>query len=230
MAIRSTAGHAVTALISAAATGWLMHTPSTDAMPPRASCVTAGAPVTRGTPAASAAVFAEPLIVVASDGNVTLRVEQQPLEWVLEQIAAKSGWSDVKQRAKGTTGPSDAAVPAVRTCAPASVETPANAPGVLRAIERGGEAERYAALLQARSVGIEVPAAKLESLFETDVSERVRLLAFESYVEPLAGNGEALRNVLQAVLAVTDGAVQREAKRRLDELIESERAEWSVRR
>jgi hypothetical protein len=28
---------------------------------------------------------------VSSDGQVTLRVEQQPLEWVLEQIAAQGG-------------------------------------------------------------------------------------------------------------------------------------------
>ena len=48
----------------------------------------------------------DPLIAVSSDGNVTLRVEQQPLEWVLEEIAKQSRWSDIKERATATTSTS----------------------------------------------------------------------------------------------------------------------------
>lgn len=42
---------------------------------------------------------AQPLISVSSYGTVTLRIEQQPLEWVLDEIARQSGWPDVRARA-----------------------------------------------------------------------------------------------------------------------------------
>jgi hypothetical protein len=62
-----------------------------------------GAVKPSSTPAAASVASPEyraPFIAVSSDDNVTLRVEQQPLEWVLEQIAIQSGWSDVRERAR----------------------------------------------------------------------------------------------------------------------------------
>lgn len=228
MAIRSTAGYAITAVLSCA-TGWLMHSAAREPAVPARPSASLAAPAAAPAAAASTALDAGPLIVVASDGNVTLRVEQQPLEWVLEQIAAQSGWEDVKQRARATTtGAPIAAAPKRVVCGDAPIETPEQAQPLLRAIARGSEAERYDALLQARSMGVAVPDETLKSLFETDTSDRVRLLAFDNYVEPLTGSGEALRGVLQAALYVSDGAIQREAQRRLDELLESERTEAAV--
>src|SRR5688572_12646591 len=51
-----------------------------------AGAVASAAPAV--VPPTPAPKLEQPLIVVAGDGRVTLRVEQQPLEWVLEQIAS----------------------------------------------------------------------------------------------------------------------------------------------
>lgn len=76
----------IAALVGSAALGWCAH----DAATPAAAAVVAVAPPP--APVVSASPIPQaPLIAVASDGNVTLRVEQQPLEWVLEQIALQSG-------------------------------------------------------------------------------------------------------------------------------------------
>jgi hypothetical protein len=72
------------ALVGSAAVGWSAHEAATPAVVP---AVVVAAPA----PAKPNPVPEPPLIAVASDGNVTLRVEQQPLEWVLEQIALQSG-------------------------------------------------------------------------------------------------------------------------------------------
>ena len=213
--------YAAAALLSGAA-GWLMHAP--DPVPDRASGPLT--PPRSSQPSAAATrIDSGPLIAVFSDGNVTLRVEQQPLEWVLEQIAEQSGWADVKQRAGARTacGPALAAAPAPAVCAEASSLTPTQAKHLLGAIARGDEADRFDGLIQARTQGVPVPDDMLKSLFETDASERVRLLAFENYLEPRTGSVEATRSALQAALFVPNGAIQREAKRRLDELLESER-------
>jgi hypothetical protein len=94
MGIRMAAAFAATA-ISGVATGWWLHAPEPLVLP---ECHNAPA-VVASSAASTAPPSSVPLIAVASDGNVTLRVEQQPLEWVLEQIAAQSGWGDVRERA-----------------------------------------------------------------------------------------------------------------------------------
>lgn len=221
MTVRSIIGYGATALLSCTA-GWLMNVPAPTS--PRAPAALIAPSASRAN-AAPMQADSDPLIAVSSDGNVTLRVERQPLEWVLEQIAKQSGWNDVKQRAGATTasGAAVAAAPAPAVCAEASILTPAQAKQLLDAIERGGEADRYDGLLRARSDGVSVPDGMLKSLFETDSSERVRLIAFENYLEPRTGNVEAMRSALEAALYVPNGAIQSEAKRRLDELFESER-------
>jgi hypothetical protein len=207
-----TIAYAVTMAMSAAA-GWMARAP-------------AEAPESRAAPAAqprppialAAPADTTPLIAVSSDGNVTLRVEQQPLEWVLEQIAAQSGWADVKSRARSATAAASTAPEAV-VCA-----APVDASQLLQAIERGSEPERFDGLLRARSEGVTVPEQTLRVLYENDASERVRLAAFESYLELRADSREA-RQVLEAALYLPSAAIQREARRRLDELHEMERAD-----
>ena len=63
--------------------GWLLNAntlPQAEVAQPRPAAAAPGATAPQGADD-------KPLIMVASDGQVTLRVEQQPLEWVLEQLA-----------------------------------------------------------------------------------------------------------------------------------------------
>lgn len=218
----------------AAGAGWFARDASVASAP-------AARPAEQGTdrrvsaaaPAPSSTAQARPvapLIAVASDGNVTLRVEQQPLQWVLEQIAAQSGWTDVKERARAVkpagAAPAAAGTPAVADAAGVACPEPAprvDASRVLAAIERGAEEDRYNGLLQARSDGVQVGEQMLKTLFETDASERVRVEAFAEWLHSRADRPDTLREALQAALYVPSAAIQHEAKRRLDELNEAER-------
>jgi len=163
------------------------------------------------------------LIAVTDDGIATLRVEQQLLEWVLEEIAKQRGWPDLKQRTVAAkpadldtaAGQSDPSCPNPLAAAQATK--------LLKKIERGSELDRYDGLLQARSKGVSVPDDMLKTMFETDASERVRLLAFEGYLEARTGDADATRTALEAALYVPSSSLQGEAQRRLDEMVESER-------
>jgi hypothetical protein len=99
----------------------------------------------------------------------------------------------------------------------------ARAEPLLRTIERGDEAARHDGLLQARGAGIAVPDETLKTLFETDASDRVRLLAFESWLETRADNADAMRSALQAALYLPSAAIQNEARRLLSQLQDVER-------
>jgi hypothetical protein len=112
-------------------------------------------------------------------------------------------------------------------CIEAPVISAADAHHLFAAIERGSEAERFEGLLTAVSSSITVPDGLLKSMLETDASERVRLVALERYLEPRSGDPAALRTALEAALYVPNAAVQRESRRRLDELVESERPDPS---
>jgi hypothetical protein len=215
-------GYAATVVVSAAA-GWVLHAPGTASTSPAAPTTMTVAPRPAAAPRPATGTAA-PLIAVASDGTVTLRVEQQPLEWVLEQIAQQSGWSDVRARA----------IPAAASAAPSPAEagdtacpepvilSPADARRRLQAIEHGSESDRFDGLLQAGAEGAVVPDAMLKTIVETDASDRVRLLAFEHQLGSHSGEPSALRAALEAALYVPSAAIQREAQRRLDELRESE--------
>jgi len=219
-------GYLATALVSVAA-GWSLQSAPTA---PQPATATVAAATTRAAGLAAAQQVAQsdakPQIVVSSDGNVTLHVEQQPLEWVLEQIARQSGWRDVKARAGiGASGATvmPTATAADTACPEAPVLTSAQSEHLLQAIQRGSEPDRYQSLIRARSDGANVPDELLKQLYETDASERVRLTAFEAYLEPRSADSAVLRGVLQAALYVPNAAIQHEARKRLDELAESER-------
>lgn len=217
---RTLAGFVVTALLSGTA-GWLIH--GSDGAHETAAVRSDASIATRPSPS-TARADPGPVIVVASDGNVTLRVEQQPLEWVLEQIARQGGWTDAGRFALAKTSRSDPTGTAV-ACAETPPLTPAQTQKLLQSIQHGSEPDRFQGLLQARSDGVAVSDEVLKVLYETDASDRVRLLAFESYLEPRAGDGATLRRALESALYVPNGAVQQEARKRLDELIESERVD-----
>lgn len=181
-----------------------------------------------------AALPSQPLIAVASDGLVTLRVEQQPLEWVIEQIALQSGQGDLRQRIQhpgaAASAPADArelASAPEAACSEAPLVAAEDARRLFAAIEHGSEAERFDGLLAAVSSSVTVPEAMLKSMFENDASERVRLVALERYLEPRSGDPAALRAALEAALYVPSAAVQQDARRRLDELTAGERPDPS---
>jgi hypothetical protein len=182
-----------------------------------------------------AVAIGQPLIEVSTDGQVTLRVEQQPLDWVLEQIALQTGSGDLRERvwptgtaaASASTGAPSVASTHDGMCTAAPVVAAADARRLFAAIERGSEAERLEGLLVAVSSSITVPDALLKSKLETDASERVRRVALELYLEPRSGEPAALRTALEAALHVPNSAVQQEARRRLDELVESARPDPS---
>lgn len=229
--------HALTA-IGAATAAWLMH-PSAEetAAAPAAAAVTPA--TSAGTVAASRTDTArQPLIAVSSDGQVTLRVEQQPLDWVLEQIALQSGHAGLRGR-DGASADRTAAVPARASARQAgthddggasdcfvAAETPRRDPAqTLAAIERGSETDRYRGLLAARDDGLIVAPTTLRAIYETDLSERVRLAAFESWLEFNADRTDTVRSALESALLLPSAALQHEARRRLDELNAAERVD-----
>ena len=172
-----------------------------------------------------------PLIAVASDGRVTLHVDQQPLQWVLEEIERQAGDRPGGPRASAPAVPAARASTAVaaapgRAAAPVMAPAPAPsfgaapAPGAdpLGTLLRGSEPERYAGLQQALGGGGGMAPEGLQTLFETDGSPRVRLLAFEASLEAHAGDAAALRAALEAARRLPDAVLVEDATRRLDEL------------
>ena len=209
------AAHAATALVAAWA-GWFAH----------ASALPAPHPSPQPRPVPEHPL---PLIAVASDGKVTLRVEKRPLDWVLERIAVESGRAGlVPQKVSAS------AVPATRTAVP-SVPAPALAAcpesaavqvdpaRVLQSIDGGTEAERFQGLMIARSAGIGVAEPLLKRLFESRDSERVQLAAFEAYLALRADRPDALRAALEQAQHAPPASIQRDARQRLAELAELQR-------
>ena len=227
MDVREGMQRAAMAALCGVAGWWLrpLWAPSEAPTPPtatRPAAIAAAPPTAPPSP--------EPLIALAHDGNVTLRVEQQPLAWVLEEIARQSGApadralaartaAKVASAPVGTAAALDCAEPAAPK---ASSE---RAQQLLQAIEGGAESARYDGLIEARGSAVPLPDARLKTLFETDASDRVRLLALANYLEPRSGDAAALRSALQEALYVPNGAVQAEARRLLEQLQDYERVD-----
>ena len=119
-----------------------------------------------------------------------------------------------------TTGASHAPLPVPVAPQPAAL---------LQAITQGSDEERYAGLLRASPEdGLALPDETLQRLYQNDASDRVRLLAFQRYLEGRSGNLDELHNALQAGLAVPNEAVQTEARRRLNSLLGGEGIDTSL--
>ena len=177
------------------------------------------------------AAAAPPLVLVARDGNVTLRVEQQPLEWVLDELARQTGWNELKARGAAmkasptASGGASASASAGVACEPpAQPAHPApQAQALLATIQRGAEPDRWQALITARSEGVAVSPATLRTLYETDGSDRVRLEAFETYLEVVSHDRAKTRAVLEEAANLPTASLQREARARLQQLADAER-------
>lgn len=181
----------------------------------------------RAAPLAAATPQDQALIAISDDGRATLRVEQQPLDWVLEEIERQSGRRIARPAAPTLTDAALAAGPAVapeENCPVAAPAPQRDTTRLLQAIERGTETDRFEGLMQAREDGVVLPPDLLRSVYETDASERVRLVAFETWLESQGDTPEALRGALQAAALQSGTAVPAEARRRLEELRQSEPA------
>jgi len=220
--------HTATAVVAAAAV-WFANEP---ALPPPATV--AAQPPAPLQAAVARPVSSTPLIAVASDGNVTLRVEQQPLQWVLDEIAVQAGWPDLQPRACPAAVQVAAGTPATPPAAAVATPTPVLACSesaarqvdparVMQAIESGTEAERFQGLMLARSADVPVTEATLKHLFETGGSERVEVAAFEAYLALRADRPDDLRAALEAALYAPTATIRRDAAQRLHELREVER-------
>lgn len=234
MNVRQLGVYAVVAAISGGAGAWLTLTPpgTAGAAAPAPAKAAAGAAANSiATVAALTPRDRAPLIAVASDGTATLRVEQQPLEWVLEEIGKQSGWPDVNHRVgAGRRLVAAAAAPdgSVGGCTAASggVQPP---PSTLQqALAQGTDDERYDGLLRARGEGQSLPGDTLKRLYENDASDRVRSLAFQRSLEARASGVDEMRGALEAGLAVPNDAVRAEARRRLDSLLDGQGIDTSL--
>lgn len=94
---------------------------------------------------------------------------------------------------------------------------PADQAHVIRAFWGGTEDDQYDALTQALQLGIDLPADLLRQAFETGPSERVRLLAFTTYLDGTTSDVESVREALVSGTVNTSAAVQAEARKRLEE-------------
>ena len=227
---------AATTVVSAAA-GWFARAPE---VPAPAAQPAMGQPPAPAPARVESPAFTAPLIAVSSDGYVTLRVEQQPLHWVLEQISDQAGWPELLHgvcpavghaaggaSAASTVSGSPAAVvatpaPVLASC-PESAAAQVDATRVLHHIESGTEAERFQGLMVARSADITVAETTLKQLYETGPSERVQVAAFEAYLALRADSPDALQAALEAGLYAPAPNIQREARQRLAELREMQR-------
>lgn len=220
--------------VAAAVAGWMAHAVALpEPVPPPASAQSAPA----ASRAAAPTMLSAPFIAVSGDGLVTLRVEQQPLHWVLEQIAHQAKWPELFQRVRPSAPPDRttaapaapspalrvvAAAPALALCSEAAAAQ-ADPTQVLHSIEAGSEVQRFEGLMLARSAGLAVSESTLRTLYETGASERVQVAAFEAYLALRADKPDAIRAALQAGQYASSPHIQREASRRLAELQEVQR-------
>ena len=166
-----------------------------------------------GAPAPHTLFASGPLVAVAKDGRVTLHVDNESLSWVLAEIERQAGTPVAASR----TAPSDADPGATVAARPNASESAARPDEVLARVLRGSEPERYDTLVQSLNRGA-VSAETLKTLYQTDASPRVRLLAFEDAQEATEGDPVARRSELEAARVLPDPVVAEAAGRLLETL------------
>lgn len=136
------------------------------------------------------------------DGSASVQARRQPPQSILDELC--------RQGAALRPG----------ACGGASISTAggaANAAAALaQALREGSEAQRYDALVQSRTAGMLVAEDELMRLMAEGPSERVRLAAFDSYMELKSGDVDHLRGGLQAVLRIPYTPLQARAREQLD--------------
>ncbi|MFL6681842.1 MAG: hypothetical protein ACJ8IK_26130 [Burkholderiaceae bacterium] len=180
-----------------------------------ASAAAAGRPhdASSGAPAPHTLFAAPPTIALAPDGRVTLHVDGEPLQWVLAEIDRQAGHA-VSAAADHADSSRRIGAATETAC---SVARAPEAQDVVARVMRGTETERYDTLVQARSGGA-ISEEMLRTLYQSDASPRVRLLAFEYAQEATEGDPGARRAELEAARVLPDAVVAQEAGRRLEAL------------
>jgi len=158
-----------------------------------------------------------PVIDVTKDGRVTLHVDHESLSWVLAEIDRQAGSRvATNEVAMKETAPMDGdhgttvPVPQAAACGPRPED-------VLARVLRGTEEQRYDTLVQSLNGGA-MSAETLKTLYQTDASPRVRLLAFEDAQEDTVGDPAARRAELEAARLLPDPVVADAAARSLESL------------
>lgn len=186
--------------------GWGLGQASRGAKPPAVAHDEAPAPHT---------LFANgPLVAVGKDGRVTLHVDHESLSWVLAEIDRQAGAHVVTTLDKAPVAADRGATVAAR---PDAAESAVRPDEVLARVLRGSESERYDTLLQSLNGGA-LSADTLKTLYQTDASPRVRLLAFEDAQEATEGDPAARRTELEAARLLPDPVVAEAAGRLLEAL------------
>jgi hypothetical protein len=201
----------------AAAAGWAVR----GAQAPSAAPVVLAAAVR--PPAAPSPDAANPFGAVGRGGHVTQSVEQPPIASVPDRIGLQDGAVGAEPRARPDPPSGAPALAALPDKLAACAHPPVDAARMLQAIEHASEAERFDALSRARNAQVAVPDVTLRRLYETESSDRVALVALSIYLDRESAETKVLRPALEAALTAASAAVQSEARRRLDELAETER-------
>jgi hypothetical protein len=185
--------------------GWSLGQASRGAKPPVVAHDETPAPHT---------LFANgPVVAVGKDGRVTLHVDHESLSWVLAEIDRQAG-AHVTALDKAPVAADRASAVAER---PNATESAVRPDEVLARVLRGSESERYDTLLQSLNGGA-LSAETLKTLYQTDASPRVRLLAFEDAQEATEGDPAARRAELEAARLLPDPVVAEAAGRLLETL------------
>lgn len=209
-------GFALVAAVSGAA-GWLLsgqwHAAQVADAP--------GAARLDGAPRAGSGAAAAP-IQVHADGRVSLHLDRVPVEWALAELERRQPRQTSRPHAGGPAA--SGAEPVVCEAAEPAELGPRELEALQRNLRQGSDAERQAALVQAREAGVDLPPALLRQLFESDPSDAVRLQAFTSYLDAVADDPATLRAALESGSYNHSAAVQQEARRRAREWAEMEDA------
>lgn len=214
------------------ATGWVLNDQwrktGENAAQPVAEVSKSTIPAPSATPSSGPAQT-QPAVTLFGDGTMTVNFQHRTMQWLVDEIARQNG-GQVLAPAPVQDAAEQAALnrPKSAACKDSSaLQSEAcekeQELQTLQAIREGDEKARYEGLQTARSHGLPVPQETLKALYQTDTSERVRLLAFQQYVDVVQEAGiDETRATLQAALSSPSAAIQTEAKRLLDELEESE--------
>jgi len=167
-------------------------------------------------PLASGAPAAPPQsVMMLDDGHVSIHVDNAPIVWLLQELDRQGA----QLSAAVPVPPEDLAgsTPLLSSAPDAARPDSADRAHLAGTLGVGTEDDQYESLTQALQLGIELPADLLRQAFETGPSERVRLLAFTTYVDGLTSEVESVREALTSGTFSTSAAVQAEARKRLEE-------------
>jgi hypothetical protein len=211
-------------------TGWVLH--ALTATPDQAPTPAPAEEKPRGSLMAfpqSASDADADVVQLNGDGSATIRVQRRPPGWVVSELC-RQGARDVAGCARDVA---QASSPGGAAQTPSTTPQP---PGtgdeqILRRLKDPNEQARFQGLMQAREEGVLVPKATLLALMRNDPSERVRLEAFEDYVDASSDTTQELRAAMQELMRIPDATLQSRAREQLDLLEQAERedAEMNLR-